>query len=454
MDQSSTNLSGTALVSPAVMSTPDTVHAGSLMRRIAPVSARLAMAVLVALMPLSLALHGNIKIIAPALLFLGGVYLVVTRTTVREAYRYAWPVMACAVLTIVYAIANALGHGLGASAVDGAAHVLLYLMVAAVFAARLNTRIMWAGFSLTAIGFGVVCIVQHFVQGIDRAYSLNGGASTSIEFATLMLGLALLALVQLLYVRQRVIGWCLHGAAVFLGGYGGLLTQSRGPLLAFAIVALGLLVLKAVLSKRWRWCLGGAAMLVAAAAISMASLQGATLKRFSAVDQQIAVADQGQVDGSVSARLAMWRTATRALAQHPWAGLGINRFQHYLHAEIAAGRTSPALASYNNPHDMYLGAAAAGGVPGLLVLLAMFIVPLGFFVHHARASDRDVATAAWSGLAIVVLYALCALTDSVFYRVMTQSFYFLLVLGFAALIAQRKRAAAARRVGAKTAPPQ
>jgi O-antigen ligase len=41
---------------------------------------------------------------------------------------------------------------------------------------------------------------------------------------------------------------------------------------------------------------------------------------------------------------------------------------------------------------------------------------------------------------VIVLYLLCALTDSVFYRVMPQSFYFFTVLGMALLIGRQRLA--------------
>ncbi|HEX7338927.1 MAG TPA: O-antigen ligase family protein [Rhodanobacteraceae bacterium] len=406
-----------------------------------------ALTLLTALVPLSLVIHSRLKIIPPALLFLLGLYLIATRRDVRRAYRLAWPVTAAAALSVLYAIANTLGHGLGASALGVADHVLLYLAVAAVFVDGINWRWLWIGFSLTAIGLGVFCIVQHFGYGVARAYSTNGGASTSIEFATVMLGLAVTALVQLLRAQPGKPLALLHGAAVALGIYGALLTQSRGPLLAFIPVFLGLLVLKGCTSRHWRWCLGALAIFVIGGAVAVASMHGATLKRFAVISQQVTEADAGQVDTSVGARLEMWRTATRAFVEHPLAGLGIDRFQAYVHAEIAAGRSDPSIAHYNNPHDMYLGAAAAGGVPGLLVLLIWFIAPLIYFARHVRAHDARVATAAWSGLAIGVLYMLCAVTDSVFYRVMSQSFYCLLILGLALAVAHARQTRHAGHVG-------
>jgi O-antigen ligase len=109
-------------------------------------------------------------------------------------------------------------------------------------------------------------------------------------------------------------------------------------------------------------------------------------------------------------------------------------------AEIAAGRSNPSIGHYNQPHNEYLEAAATGGIPGLLVLLATFLLPLSYFARHVRDVDEAVVMPACAGLAVVTLYMLCALTDSVFYRVMPQSFYFFIMLGMALLIARQRSA--------------
>jgi O-antigen ligase len=135
----------------------------------------------------------------------------------------------------------------------------------------------------------------------------------------------------------------------------------------------------------------------------------------------------------------MWRTASRAFVAHPFVGIGINQFDDYVHAEIAAGRSNPVIGKYNQPHNEYLEAAATGGAPGLLVLLLVFALPLRYFSRHVLDPDEAVALPASVGMALIGLYALCALTDSVFYRVMTQSFYFFMVLGLALRIGWLRR---------------
>ena len=397
-----------------------------------------ALSALVAVMPLSFSIEPRIKALPVALLFVSGLALL-WRAAVRRSCLAAAPVLAGALVLAAFDIGNVLGHRLGARPLDHAAHVLLYVAVAAVFARPLRMALVWTGFSLTAIGLGAVCLVQHYGLGIARAYGLNGGDSSAIECATVLLGLALLALVQLLYAGVGSRRWWLHAAAMVFGMYGALLTQSRGPLLAFVPAFLLVLLAHAWRSRRWRASVALATVVCLGGAIATVSLHGAMLGRFDTIQQEVAGFDQGDPAGSVGERLEMWRTALRAFAEHPLAGVGIGEYGAYVQAEIAAGRTNPSIARYNQPHNEYLRALATGGVPQLLAVLAAFGLPLVWFGRRLRHPDETVAATASAGLAIVVLYLLCALGESVFYRVMSQSFFFILVTGLAVRIGQRTR---------------
>ena len=385
---------------------------------------------LVALMPLSFSIEPGIKALPVALLFFCSLALL-WQVPVRQDYRKAAAVVAAALLLIALDTVNVLWHGLGWRPLDHAAHVLLYVVVAAVFGRCLRMELVWSGFSLTAIALGAVCLVQHYAMGIPRAYGLNGGGSSAIECATLLLGLSLLALVRLLHARMLSWRWWLHGAGMAFGMYGALLTQSRGPLLAFVPTFLLVLLMQARRTRRWRWSLALGAAVCLGGVIATTTLHGAMLGRFTTIQQEVAGFDQGDPDGSVGERLEMWRTALRAFGEHPLAGVGVDQYADYAKAEIAAGRSDPTIARYNQPHNEYLRALAAGGLPQLLAVLALFALAVRYFARAARDADDAVAATATAGLAIVVLYLLCAFGESVFYRVMSQSFFFFLVLGLA-----------------------
>jgi O-antigen ligase len=397
--------------------------------------------ILLALVPVSLCIDPPIKILPVALLFLAGCWFVASDPRTRAAFRRAWPVVAIAMVLVAFIGANALLHRLGWRPLDRAAHVVLYLLVAAVFARALRLPVLWGGMSLGTIALGIVCVVQRYGLGIDRVYGLNGGPSASIELATLLLGMSLLALSRLLDARAGRVERAIHLLAMGLGMYGALLTQSRGPLLAFVPAFALMALLHGRRDGNWRMGLLLASGVCVGMALATWSMHDEVAERFAAIGPEVTSFDhRADATGAVRERLEMWRTAARAVREHPLTGIGVGRFGDYVQGEIAAGRSNPSIGRYNQPHNEYIEAAATGGVPGLLVLLATFLVPLAFFARYVRARDEALALPARAGLSVIVLYLLCALTDSVFYRVMPQSFYFFTVLGMALLIGRQRLA--------------
>ena len=397
------------------------------------------LAALLAVIPLTVSVDHRLKVLVPAVLLCAGIWFIAGSADTRRSYRQAWPVVLAALIFFACIVGNVLWHRLGWRPVDRAAHVLLYLLIAAAFARALSLPVLWGGFGMCAVVLGVVCLDQHYAQGIDRAYGLNGGPSASIEFATVLLGLSLLALSRLLGARTGRLERVVLLVAVGLSAYGALLTQSRGPLLAYVPALVFLLLWHARRTGRW----GLVVLVLVGMGIGATAATYATHdelpERFASIGPAMATYGEHQhIHRAVHERLDMWRAAGRALREHPWAGIGTGNFHQYVAQEIAAGRSSPAIGRYNQPHNEYLEAAASVGVPGLLVLLATFLLPLGYFARAIRDADPAVRVPACAGVSVVVLYMLCALTDSVFYRVMPLSFYFFVVLGMALLIGRQR----------------
>ncbi|MEO8810368.1 MAG: O-antigen ligase family protein, partial [Rhodanobacter sp.] len=383
----------------------------------------------------------RVKALPAALLFLTGLALLIGSPSVRSGFRAARPPVVAALLMTGFVIVNVLVHQLGWRPLDRPGHILLFLATAACFCVPLRMPLVWAGFSLTAIALSLAGIAQTHVLGIERAYGLNGGASASIELATILLGLSLIAAVKFMAPSTRRWEKLLHVIAMVLGMYGALLTQSRGPLLAFVPIFLLLVILHALRTSRWRSGLLFLGAVCAMATVATFSVRHDMVSRFEAIAPAVTSFDhRDDAGGAVRERLEMWRTAVRAFTSHPIAGIGADQFENYTRKEIAAGRSNPIIGRYNQPHNEYLQAAATGGVPGLLILLVMFLVPLHYFSRRVLDRDDEIALPASIGVALIGLYMLCALTDSVFYRMMTQSFYFFMVLGLAVRIGWLSRA--------------
>lgn len=397
-------------------------------------------------MPLCFAVSGRLKTVPMAVLFASGLILLITRAETRNIFRMVWPVIGVCLLRLVYDIGNFIGHRLDGSTLDLPAQTLLFLVIAAVFTLPLRKRVIAIGFSLTTLLLGFASMYQRYAMGVDRPYGLNGGDWASVEFALYLLVMALLSMLQAIRPDMRRGDRWLHGVAVAVGLYGAVLTQSRGPLLAFAPVYLGLMLWQAMRTRRWKRVLVPLAAILVGMMLVTATLHREMVDRLVDVPAQISEYGDSATgsNGAIGERLEMWRTAWQAFTEHPLAGIGLDQFGEYARAQVSAGKASASIAKYVHPHSEYLESIVAGGAPALLVLLLFLLVPVGFFARHLNNPQQPVASAAAAGLMVISLYSLSAFTDNVFYRAMPQSLYLFLVLALTVGIGRQLRPAALR----------
>jgi O-antigen ligase len=388
------------------------------------------LSLLVASMPLCFAVSSHLKTLPMAVLVLAGGVLLLRCPEARRRYRLAWPVAVSCGLRLAYDLGNILYHRLGWDPLDLPIQTLLFLTMAAAFAAPLKERVVALGFSATTVVLGITCLVQRYGEGVARPYGLNGGEWAAVEFAMYLLVLTLLSLLQAIDSSTTRTDRWLHGIAVAIGLYGAVLTQSRGPLLAFAPVCVALLFWHGRRAGRWRHAVAILGFIVVGMLAVTASLQDEMVDRLADVQTQVATYSARSATGAVGERLEMWRVAWRAFVEHPLAGVGVDQFGPFVQAEVAAGRAGTSIASYVHPHSEYFESLVAGGLPALLVLLLFLGAPAWFFLHHLEGSDDPADRSAVAGLVVLAMYALCAFGDNVFYRAMPQSLFLFLVLGF------------------------
>lgn len=391
---------------------------------------------LIAIMPLTFALPIRAKSAPAAVLFLLGLWMLLSDPEARRAWRRAIWVTGPAALAFVFWLANTALHGVDWREFDVMSHVLASLVIAACFAAPLRTDVLRLGFSGSAGVLGAICLEQHYIEGIDRAYGVNNGQWGAIEFGMFMLVLSLIAIAQAL--RTGLPRWerSVHVILALLGLYGAMLTQSRGPLLAFVPVFAVVVLIQSRRTGHWRQGLLILLLGVGAAIGAATTLHGEMMERFVAVKEEVATYSNQETQGAVRERLEMWRAASMAIEGHPLTGVGLNQFGDYSRARIAEGEVSATVERYDHPHSEYLEWAVTGGIPGLLLLLLLFGGALAFFGRHAFDRDNAIAMPACAGLSTVCMYALCGITDNVFYRAMPHSLYFFLTLGLAVFVAR------------------
>ena len=140
--------------------------------------------------------------------------------------------------------------------------------------------------------------------------------------------------------------------------------------------------------------------------------------------------ENGTIDNSISIRLELWRGALMAGRDHPLLGIGFQERDVYIRQKISDGDLKPYVANRRHAHNDYLGALQSRGVPGLLVQLLIYAIPILIFMRGLAKVGDEKQFAALAGMLVTIGYATYSLTEVpmhngqplVFYIVITSIF--------------------------------
>ncbi|PPT57243.1 O-antigen ligase family protein [Xanthomonas arboricola] len=354
--------------------------------------------------------------------------------SLRALWWLAAAVIAMSLLSIVL-----FEHGL--RDVDNRSRFLV-LPWAAVWAYALRPRQVWLWRGALAGVFAAMLIAMlQVMNGADRAE----GWTNAIVFADI----ALMLLVVAVFCRppgkvRWLVGAAIATVVVIV------LSGSRGVWLSL-LVTLGVLIWGAPWqSARMRLLtFVGSAVLAVGVVLSVPALT--QQMRLGELQSDLQRYEVGDSDSSAGARIERLHVAWDTLRAHPLTGIGVGRFDDAMRElPVCAGDTWLLRCHLGHAHNDLAEWGATQGVPGLLLLFAVYGVPLWIFVRlHRRSNQRQFRGPAAAGVMIVVSYALCGLTQSMFAHQVSASFYTAMVgvlVGLAARQAQEFPARAADKV--------
>ena len=139
-------------------------------------------------------------------------------------------------------------------------------------------------------------------------------------------------------------------------------TQSRGATLAtLAGLAAALCAARGWLPRR--------PLRFAAIAAGLAILGAAAFVSPLGDGLRAALEARTQSQSAIGQRYHLWRSASAAIAEHPWLGLGPS--QYYAHARYAVPSYYDGNVQDAHPHNLFLAAAESAGLPGLIIVVAL-----------------------------------------------------------------------------------
>ncbi|MCE1193032.1 MAG: O-antigen ligase family protein [Acidovorax sp.] len=234
---------------------------------------------------------------------------------------------------------------------------------------------LWMGVAVGAVGSGLVGLYQTFVLALPRA----NGFTNAIQYGNLSMLLAVMSGLLLVVQWTRWVVWqrLLLAAAIVLGAVGSVLSQSRGGWLALVLLlpVCAWLLVRTTGQRRVYWSL--CVLAVAAAALSQVP---SVEQRVDEARQEVQTyQERGDSRTSVGQRLAHWHLAWQMGWDRPLTGWGRAGYEAEKARRVAAGLANPVVLEFGHAHNEALDLFAKRGLPGVLVLLVFYGIPLVMF---------------------------------------------------------------------------
>ncbi|ATJ83133.1 hypothetical protein BEI_2146 [Halomonas beimenensis] len=239
---------------------------------------------------------------------------------------------------------------------------------------------LWSGVAVGGVASGAWGSIQR-LQGEARAEGLGSLDAILFGNLALLLGLCCFAGLGWALSQRRRRGW---GVLLLAGGVGGLLASllsgTRG---GWVTLPLLLPVFYAGYGHRAtaRQLVGGLGLVLilgmGAYAVPQTGIQDRLQLGMGHVSRYL----DGERGVEVAARVMIWQTSLELIAARPLTGWGEEG------AWQERSRRYPSLTRYHHAHNDLLEAWVTRGLPGVLVLIALYLLPLRLFWPGLRAGD-------------------------------------------------------------------
>src|SRR5690606_27180800 len=203
-----------------------------------------------------------------------------------------------------------------------------------------------------------------------------------------------LAAHRLVYQARGATEWLLYAALLLATATNLAISGGRAGMIGF-LALLALLTVQRFSHHPVRAMIAATALV---AAVFVAGYQGSSYfeQRVDAAVEEIENPGPAS-SSSVRARLTYAQNAWRVFTENPWLGVGIGDYrQEY---ERVNAEHTPEFAPAWNPHNQYLYALTAAGLPGGILLALVLLVPL---LRSSPADGRERIRRALPALFIVI----------------------------------------------------
>ena len=337
------------------------------------------------------------------------------------------------------------GHWAGANG-EGAIRLFLGFWVVLLAMSYVPARyVQWGVMGTAAAGVLSAPVVLYLT--LPDFVRPSTPAHNAVTYGNYMAYMAVVAAFSMCWqlTRWPRAEYAAKAVAVVITLTGFVLTQTRSGWVAMPVFVL-LAVALFVGWQQWRRALVAAVVMCAVLLGVFASSDIMRDRAVLAYDEVVSCRDSGYLENSsVCIRLQLYRASVDMFAQHPLTGLGDGgRFHDAMvndsYPKGLVGDFVIGIDDYfGEPHNDLLFMLASFGLPGFIGLLLAYLAPCGYFIRRlGHAVPQPARVAAAMGLALCLGFLVFGLTETMFRRMHTLSFYAVFVAVFLSLSDPRR----------------
>ncbi|OOS00189.1 hypothetical protein B0187_03335 [Haemophilus paracuniculus] len=303
--------------------------------------------------------------------------------------------------------------------------LLLFTIVIFLCHHKFNYKFLVWSIPIGSVVAGIVALYHRFILNLPSAFRLQ----MKIQLGDISMSLGMLSLVIALYFGHKKQNK--YALITLLASFGGILasvlSQARGGWIGVPLLlAVILFIYRKELNKK----LLSKMIIIVSLLIGSLFLFNSQTKIMDRIiistNEVIRFSTQNKINSSAGERFEMWKGAYFSFQEKPLFGWGEEGFLENQKKLVSEKKLAKRVENYTHAHNQYIDALAKRGINGLIGLLAIFIIPLVFFIHTLRKYHNTVELKLLSTLGIVHIISVMSysLTQSFLAHNSGNIFYF------------------------------
>ena len=322
--------------------------------------------------------YGSTALLVVSILFV--FYSIYKKFKITEIIKQNNPIFFVISLYFLNALFFIILHGDKFKLIDNPLRAFLFLSVIIfVIYSKVKFDVLLYSIPVGSFVAGLVALYQYYILHLPAAFN----EQMKIQSGDIAMSLGLFSFIIALYlfdIKKNRLALVTAIAGLF-GVLASVLSFARGGWVGVPLIFVFVLYMyRNMISKK---LLSAVVLSILVEGISL-STNEQFVGRILDVKNNLSHYSQNSKDGSIGARLDMWKMGVDAFIEHPISGWSLKALDEYKKSLADKGIVSREFTVYSHLHNQFIDELAKKGILGGVAILGIFLVPLCSFYRKQK----------------------------------------------------------------------